>query len=74
MSGSPKEKEVRRLLSRAWSRSRRQANSSSIRNALLLGLNRELEEKGGHDSIKCFIAVLILEGSLYFVCTRIGLS
>ena len=32
------------------------------------------KKKGGHDSIKCFIAVLILEGSLYFVCTRIGLS
>jgi hypothetical protein len=68
-----KEYEIRRLLRRAWSRRRRQTDSSSVRNALHLDLNRELEE-GRAESIKYFFAALILQGLLYLVYSRIGLS
>jgi hypothetical protein len=74
MNRPQKENEVRRLLSKAWSRRRRKADSPSVHNALQLDLNREFEERGRHRSVKYFVAVLILEGSLYVVCNWIGLS
>jgi hypothetical protein len=39
-----------------------------------LDRNIECEQKGNRDSIKYFVAVLILVGLLYVVCTRIGLG
>jgi hypothetical protein len=55
-----KESEIRRLLSKAWSR-RRQADSRGVRNALHLDLNRELEDPRG-ETVKYFFAALILQG------------
>jgi hypothetical protein len=68
-----KESEIRRLLSKAWSRRRRQAYSPAIRHALHLDLNRELHEPRG-ETVKYFFAALILQGLLYLACSRIGLS
>ena len=68
-----KENEIRRLLSIAWSRRRRRAGSQGVRNALQLDLNRELEEPRG-EAVKYFFAALILQGLLYLVYSRIGLS
>ena len=65
-----KEYEIRRLLHRAWSR-RQLAASPSVRNALQLDLNRELEEPRG-EAVKYFFAVLLLQGLLYLVYSRIG--
>ena len=73
MNRPPKENEIRRLLRRAWSRRRRLAASPSVRNALQLDLNRELDEPRG-DSMKYFFAALILQGMLYLVYSRVGLS
>ena len=67
-----KEYEIRHLLHRAWSR-RRLAASPSVRNALQLDLNRELEEPRG-EAVKYFFAALILQGLLYLVHSRIGIS
>jgi len=53
MSGIPKEKEVRRLLSKALSRRRRKADTPGVHNALHLDLNKEVEEPRG-DSMKFF--------------------
>ncbi|SHN83542.1 hypothetical protein SAMN05444170_5543 [Bradyrhizobium erythrophlei] len=72
MKRPPKEYEIRRLLHRAWSR-RRLAASPSVRNALQLNLNRELEEPRG-ETVKYFFAALILQGLLYLVYNRLGIS
>jgi len=73
-NGSTKENEVRRLLSKALSRRRRQAESPSVHDAMHMDLNREFEERGGDGGLKYFVAVLVLEGLVYVVCNRIGLS
>jgi hypothetical protein len=73
VNSSPKENEIRRLLSKAWSRRRRKAELARVRDAMHLDLNRELEDPRG-ESIKYFVAVLILQGLLYGVYSRIGLS
>jgi hypothetical protein len=69
----PRENEIRRLLSKAWSRRRRQAGSPIVHNASHLDLNRELQEARG-ESMKYFFAALILAGFLYLVWSRIGLT
>ena len=74
MSGPPKENEVRRLLSRAWSRRRRKVDSPSVHNALHLDLNREFEERRG-DGIKYFFfALLLLALLIYALSQTIGLE
>jgi hypothetical protein len=73
MSGPPKENEVRRLLSRAWSR-RRRADSPNVHNALHLDLNRDFEERRG-DGIKYFVVVVVLLALLIYALSRtIGLE
>ena len=74
MSPAPDEGEIRSLLSKALSRRRRKADSLRVRSAQHLDLNREFKEKGGHETIKYLVVALILEGLLYFVCNRLGLS
>jgi hypothetical protein len=73
MNRQLKESEIRRLLSKAWSRRRRWADSRGVRNALHLDLNRELEDPRG-ETVKYFFAALILQGLLYLAYSRIGLS
>ena len=74
MSRAPNESELRHLLSKAWSPRRRKPDTPIVRNALHLDLNRELEEKRGRDGIKYFLAIVILQGLLYFVWSWIGLG
>ena len=69
-----KENEIRYLLSKALSRQRRRAHSPSVRNALHLNLNRELDEDARGDSLKYFAAVIVVGALLYTVCSRIGLG
>ena len=52
-----KENEIRRLLSKAWSRRRRKADVPRVRNALHLDLNQEFEEPRG-DGIKYLLRYL----------------
>jgi hypothetical protein len=73
VNSPPKENEIRRLLSKALSRRRRKAELTRVRNARHLDLNRQLEDSRG-EGIKYFFAVLILQGLLYGVYSRIGLS
>ena len=68
-----KENETRRLLSRAWSLRPPRAAAVSVRNAIHLDLNRELEGESAQ-SIKYFFAVLLLQGLLYLVYSRLGIS
>jgi hypothetical protein len=71
---SPKENEIRRLLSKAWSRRRRKADSPVVRDALHLDLNREFEERRGK-GIKLFLIIATLFAILIFVVIRmIGLE
>jgi hypothetical protein len=70
MSGIPKEKEVRRLLSKALSRGRRKADTPGVHNALHLDLNKEFEEPRG-DSMKYFFVVLMLFALLIFAVSQI---
>jgi hypothetical protein len=71
--GPTKENEVRRLLSKALSQRRRQAESPSVHDAMHMDLNREFDERGGDGGLKYFVAVLVLEGLVYVVCNWIGL-
>jgi hypothetical protein len=74
MSEAPKENEIRRLLSRAWSRRRRTADSPSVHNALHLDLNREFEERRG-DGIKYFFGMLVLFALLIYAASQmVGLG
>jgi len=74
VSGGPKENEVRRLLSKAWSRRRRKADSPSVHNALHLDVNREFEERRG-DGIKYFFVILVLFALLDYAASQmIGLE
>jgi hypothetical protein len=68
-----KENEVRRLLSKALSRRRRQAESPSVHDAMHMDLNSEFEERGDNGGLKYFVAVLVLEGLVYVNCNWIGL-
>ena len=52
---------------------RRLVASPSVRNALQLDLNRELREARG-ETVKYFFAALILQGLLYLVYSRLGIS
>ena len=65
VSEATKENEVRRLLSKALSRRRRQADSPSVHDAMHMDLNRDFEERGGDGGLKYFVAVLMLEGLVY---------
>ena len=74
MNGSLKEKEVRRLLSRAWGRRRRKADSPIVRGALQMDLNREFEEHRG-EGIKIFFLIVVLFALLIFAVSQlIGLE
>ena len=74
MSKTPKENEIRRLLSKAWSRRRRKADVPRVRNALHLDLNQEFEEPRG-DGIKYFFVILVLFALLiYAVSQMVGLE
>src|SRR5271168_1377035 len=67
--GPPKENEVRRLLSKAWSRRRRRADFFNLQNALHLDLNREFEERRS-DGSKYFFFVLLVFALLIYALTR----
>jgi hypothetical protein len=74
VSGSAKENEVRRRLSRAWSRRRRKADSPSLDNAAHMDLNREFEERRG-EGFKIFFVILALFALLIFAVSQlIGLE
>jgi hypothetical protein len=69
----PKENEIRRLLSKAWSR-RRKASTPVVYNARHLDLNEEFAERrsGG---IKYFFLILVLFAMLIYAVSRmIGLE
>jgi hypothetical protein len=70
----PKENEIRRLLSKAWSRRRRKASTPVVYNARHLDLNEEFAERrsGG---IKYFFLILVLFAMLIYAVSRmIGLE
>lgn len=74
MSGTPKENEIGRLLSRTWSRRRRRADSPSLQNAMHLDRNQEFDERRG-DGIKYIFAVLVLFVLLIYALSQmIGLE
>ena len=74
MSRPPKENEIRRLLSRAWSRRRRRADSTIVRDALHVDLNSEFEEHRS-EGIKIFFLVVVLFALLVFAVSQlIGLE
>ena len=74
MSETPKENEIRHLLSRAWSRRRRKADVPNVRNALHLDLNQEFEDRRG-EGVKYFIVTLVLFALLiYAVSQMVGLE
>jgi hypothetical protein len=74
LSGPPKENEVRRLVSKAWSRRRRKADSPGVHEARHLDLNHEFEERRG-EGFKIFFFILALFALLIFTISQtIGLE
>jgi hypothetical protein len=74
VSEAPKENEVRRLLSQAWSRRRRKANSPGVHNTRHLDLNSEFAEPRG-EGLKIFFVILALFALLIFAVSQtIGLE
>jgi hypothetical protein len=74
MGGPPKENEIRRLVSKAWSRRRRKANPLGVHEARHLDLNQEFEEPRG-EGFKIFFFILALFGLLIYAVSRtIGLE
>jgi len=74
VSEVPKENEVRRLLSKALSRRRRQAGSPSVYEARHLNLNQEFEERRG-EGFKIFFFILVLFALLIFAVSHmVGLE
>ena len=70
----PREREVRSLLSKAWSRRRRKADSPIVKNALHMDLNREFDEPRSK-GIKLFLIIATLFAMLIFAVSRmIGLE
>lgn len=70
----PPESEVRHLLSRAWSRCRRQADSPSVHNAIEMDLNREFEDRD-EGNIKYLVLMAVLFALLVYAVTQmIGLE
>ena len=73
MSGAPKENEIRRLVSKAWSR-RRKADSPGVYEARHLNLNREFEDPRG-EGFKIFFFILVLFALLIFAVSHmVGLE
>jgi hypothetical protein len=70
VSEAPKENEVRRLLSRAWSRRRRKADRPNVHNALRKDLNQEFEEPRS-EGVKLFLIIVTLFALLIFAASRI---
>ena len=70
VSMPPKENEIRRLLSKAWSRRRRKADSPIVRDALHMDLNREFEEHRG-EGIKLFVLIVVLFALLIFAVSQL---
>jgi hypothetical protein len=69
-----KENEIRRLLSKAWSRRRRKASTPIVQNARHLDLNDEFAERRG-GGIKYFFLILVLLTLLVYAVSRmIGLE
>jgi hypothetical protein len=74
VSGPPKENEIRRLVSKAWSRQRRKADSPGVYEARHLDLNHEFEERRG-EGFKIFFFILALFALLIFAVSQtIGLE
>ncbi len=70
----PPESEVRHLLSRAWSRRRRQADSSGVHNAIEMDLNREFEDRDDGRVKYIFLMTILLALLVYAVTQMIGLE
>ncbi len=70
MSEDPKEKEIRRLLSRAWSRRRPKLASPSVHNAGRMDLNSEFKEPRG-EGIKIFLMVVTLFALLILAASQL---
>ena len=70
MNRQLKESEIRRLLSKAWSRPRRKASAPIVYNARHLDLNDEFAERRG-GSIKLFFLVLVLFALLIYAVGRV---
>ena len=74
MSGPPKENEIRRLISKAWIRRRRKAESAGVHEARHLNLNQEFEERRG-EGFKIFFFILALFALLIFAVSQmVGLE
>ena len=69
MNRQLKESEIRRLLSKAWSRRRRKASTPIVYNARHLDLNDEFTERRS-GSIKFFFLVLVLFALLIYAVSR----
>ena len=69
MNKPSKENEIRRLLSKAWSRRRRKASTPIVYNARHLDLNDEFAERRS-GSIKFFFLVLVLFTLLIYAIGR----
>ena len=74
MSEPPKENEIRRLISKAWTRRRRKADSPAVYEARHLDLNQEFEERRG-EGFKIFFFILALFALLIFAVSQmVGLE
>jgi hypothetical protein len=67
---APKENEIRRLLSKAWSRRRRKASTPVVYNARHLDLNDEFAEPRG-GGIKYFFLILVLLTLLVYAVSKV---
>ena len=72
-SPQPIETEVRRLLSRAWIRRRRNADLAGVQNAHELDLNREFEDRQD-GSAKYFWVTLLFALLVYALSQALGLK
>jgi hypothetical protein len=69
MSGPPKENEIRRLISKAWTRRRHKTDSPGVHEARHLNLNQEFEEPRGK-GFKTFFFILALFALLIFAVSQ----
>ena len=70
----PNEAEVRRILSRAWSRRRRKADSQGVHNAIEMDLNREFEDRYNGSTKYFFLMAVLFVLLIYAVSQTIGLE
>jgi hypothetical protein len=74
VSRTPKENEIRRLVSKAWSRRRLKANSPGVYEARHLDLNQEFEEPRGEGTKLFFLVVVLFELLVFAISQLIGLE